>query len=286
VPGLPGNEDPDAPGGEEEAGDWREFEAIWENFLEQDEDGDHGDPEDIHDSGDEEEGHEEPAAAGAVGTVPKAHDDGACAAFAPLGEDEGEGCAAVVEAGALPRGELEDACEDEDGTTEDGTGAFHLWREEGDGVERPLREGGDEAEACPDDEVAGDEQGGGGKGAELESPLAIHHGEGEDHRRGGGDHHRDHHLRPHEEEREDGADGPRAHIGTGHGDAEALADAGLLHASGLENHVGPGECGDGRERHGDDDAIVTQGFLERRRGRCGGRCALGGSEANCYSGPW
>lgn len=118
-------EKPRAPRRQNDAGGGAEPDAAWEQFFQADEHCDRGDPDDIHDAGDEEQAHQGPATAGAEEAVIEPHPESSAGAFAPTGHDKIERRAALSEAGMLEWGELKDAGSEEEKAAEPRAAAGH-----------------------------------------------------------------------------------------------------------------------------------------------------------------
>ena len=79
------------------------------HFFERDQEGEDGDPENVHDAKNEKQGHKRPAAAGAKRAMFYAHGEGAAPAVAPSRHDEIERGSATGKAALFERSELKDA---------------------------------------------------------------------------------------------------------------------------------------------------------------------------------
>ena len=173
--------------------------AARRDLLDQHEERERGDPEQVHHAADEEQRHQDPAAAEAVEAVQEPHPERAARAGTEACREETRGRAAVIEAGVLPGRELVEAGEQQDGASEERRRGREHRREQRGRLERPLERGGADAEERPDRHVARDEHERRRDRATLRGGLARDRREEQRHRRGGGHHHAHHHHGPHQE---------------------------------------------------------------------------------------
>ncbi len=128
----------------------------------QDESGEDGHPEQVHHACDEEQRHQNPAAADAVQAVFQPHQQRAGLALAPFEHHIGYRRAAAVQADFLEFGKLEKASGNEDAARQPGVGACHLRGEQGYGLHPHLQGSEGRAEGRPDQDVSQEENRGAG----------------------------------------------------------------------------------------------------------------------------